>query len=349
MEEKMCCTCKHSDFQTGDLVTFGYSRDVYVYLCDNLVIHVPADVTIDYATWPSTHRHGITAGIDILKANTNDFIILTSAVQMDRVEYATITEIIDHNATARKDCRVLLSDWIQKRKVNDMEEIKLCRTCKYKFARCNEEPCLSCRCKSNWLDASKPKKFKAGDLVIAKNSYKETKILYIYLCNKWVLRVPYFVTVGSNAIMCCSKRCFSNYTDKLIANGTAAWIDDLEYASPEIIEKHDKSARMIFEYKRETLNEWFSKLIGKEPEKKTESKVFTTPNMIKNVIFSDPATIIFWEDGTKTVVKTQDGEEYDKEKGLAMAVCKKVFGNERDYYNIFKRWMRKGEERHEET
>jgi hypothetical protein len=48
-------------------------------------------------------------------------------------------------------------------------------------------------------------------------------------------------------------------------------------------------------------------------------------------------------------VKTQDGEKYDKEKGLAMAIAKRVFGNERDYYNVFKRWMRKGEKRHEET
>ena len=42
---------------------------------------------------------------------------------------------------------------------------------------------------------------------------------------------------------------------------------------------------------------------------------------IKNVIFNDPATIVFWEDGTKTVVKCQDGDEFDPEKGLAMAIA----------------------------
>lgn len=46
---------------------------------------------------------------------------------------------------------------------------------------------------------------------------------------------------------------------------------------------------------------------------------------IKNVIFNDPATIVFWGDGTKTVVKALD-EPYDPEKGLAMAVSKKFFG-----------------------
>lgn len=52
---------------------------------------------------------------------------------------------------------------------------------------------------------------------------------------------------------------------------------------------------------------------------------------IKNVIFNDPATIIFWNDGTKTVVKA--------EKGLAMAISKKVLGNKGNYYETFKKWL----------
>lgn len=44
---------------------------------------------------------------------------------------------------------------------------------------------------------------------------------------------------------------------------------------------------------------------------------------ITNVIFNDPATIVFWSDGTKTVVKCCEDDEFDEEKGLAMAVCKK--------------------------
>ena len=59
---------------------------------------------------------------------------------------------------------------------------------------------------------------------------------------------------------------------------------------------------------------------------------------IKDVIFSDPATVVFWDDNTKTVVKTQGGEKYDKEKGLAMAIIKKITGNTSNYYNIFKEW-----------
>lgn len=45
---------------------------------------------------------------------------------------------------------------------------------------------------------------------------------------------------------------------------------------------------------------------------------------VKHVIYSPPATIVLWEDGTKTVVKVHD-EEYDNEKGLAMAFMRKMF------------------------
>ena len=64
---------------------------------------------------------------------------------------------------------------------------------------------------------------------------------------------------------------------------------------------------------------------------------------IKNVIFNDPATIVFWEDGTKTVVKCQDGDEFDPEKGLAMAIVKKTYGNKGSYCNRLKKWLPKEE------
>lgn len=58
---------------------------------------------------------------------------------------------------------------------------------------------------------------------------------------------------------------------------------------------------------------------------------------IKKVIFNDPATIVYWKDGTKTVVKAGADEYFDKEKGLAMAISKKVLGNKGNYYNTFKK------------
>lgn len=61
---------------------------------------------------------------------------------------------------------------------------------------------------------------------------------------------------------------------------------------------------------------------------------------IKNVIFNDPATIVFWSDGTKTVVKCQPGDKFDPEKGLAMAITKKTMGNTGSYYNVFEKWIK---------
>ena len=61
---------------------------------------------------------------------------------------------------------------------------------------------------------------------------------------------------------------------------------------------------------------------------------------IRKVIFNDPATIVFWTDNTKTVVKCK-GEDYDPEKGLAMCICKKMLGNKGNYYEVFKKWLPK--------
>lgn len=61
---------------------------------------------------------------------------------------------------------------------------------------------------------------------------------------------------------------------------------------------------------------------------------------IEKVIFNDPATIVLWSDGTKTVVKAEN-EPFDPEKGLAMAISKKHFGNTGRYFEEFKKWINK--------
>ena len=70
-----------------------------------------------------------------------------------------------------------------------------------------------------------------------------------------------------------------------------------------------------------------------------------TKTIIKKVIFNDPATIVLWGDGTKTVVKCE--EEYDPEKGLAMAIAKHFLGTNKsksNYYDVFEKWLPKEEE-----
>ena len=74
---------------------------------------------------------------------------------------------------------------------------------------------------------------------------------------------------------------------------------------------------------------------------------------IKKVIFSGPATIVFWEDGDKTVVKCMYGDPPNYEMGIAMCTLKKLFGEEgyRNYKKHVKELLTeniwKGIEEHE--
>ena len=80
-----------------------------------------------------------------------------------------------------------------------------------------------------------------------------------------------------------------------------------------------------------------------QPENQDEINkgLYETVPEIEKIEFNEPATIIFWKDGTKSVVKARDGEPYDAEKGIAMAIAKKALGNQRDYYNTFIHWLRR--------
>ena len=48
---------------------------------------------------------------------------------------------------------------------------------------------------------------------------------------------------------------------------------------------------------------------------------------IKKIMYKPPATIVFWNDGTKTVAVCEKGDVYNKELGFALCVLKKKYGN----------------------
>ena len=64
----------------------------------------------------------------------------------------------------------------------------------------------------------------------------------------------------------------------------------------------------------------------------------SSKNGIKKIILNDPATIILWTDGSKTVVKAHN-EDFDAEKGIAMCFMKKALGNKGSFNNVFKKWI----------
>ena len=65
---------------------------------------------------------------------------------------------------------------------------------------------------------------------------------------------------------------------------------------------------------------------------------FTDGLYIKEVMYNDPATIVMWSDGTKTVAKCNDDDEYDKEKGLMVCILKRIMGTG-DFISLMDSWV----------
>lgn len=69
---------------------------------------------------------------------------------------------------------------------------------------------------------------------------------------------------------------------------------------------------------KEELNQAIMCLFGIESSKAPKAK---------QVILNDPATVVIWEDGTKTVTKAKDGDEYDDKVGLLLCAVRKASNN----------------------
>lgn len=66
----------------------------------------------------------------------------------------------------------------------------------------------------------------------------------------------------------------------------------------------------------------------------------------ENVIFNDPATIVYWDDGTKTVVKCQPGDVFSAETGLTTAMLKKYMGNDNTFNRVVNEWLKRTSQYH---
>lgn len=102
--------------------------------------------------------------------------------------------------------------------------------------------------------------------------------------------------------------------------------DTLDYLLKEIIDK-----------KAEEAEKKLDKMVAEKNRKKIDAFIDT----IDKVYFNNPATVIKWKDGTKTVVKCQKGDTYDAEKGFAMALIKGLFDNSSYFNTIFEKWLPK--------
>ena len=67
--------------------------------------------------------------------------------------------------------------------------------------------------------------------------------------------------------------------------------------------------------------------------------IFTNSNIDR--VWFNPVkgtTVVRWIDGSKTMVRCQKGDTFDKEKGLALCYMKKTLGNKGNFNEILKKW-----------
>lgn len=133
---------------------------------------------------------------------------------------------------------------------------------------------------------------------------------------------------------------------KLIGNFDTGYLyeltkKDIEYMKKDI--EYMKNYIKTIKESKKYLNERFglASIERKEYNKmyKNKSPRQKALERIKKVIFNDPCTIVFWNDGTKTVVKCGEDDIFDPEKGLAMAISKYFFDNQGYFNDVFKKFI----------
>lgn len=70
---------------------------------------------------------------------------------------------------------------------------------------------------------------------------------------------------------------------------------------------------------KESVGDRYLKARAKYLESRHQTSIY------KKIIINPPATIVIWNDGTKTVVKATENDIYDPEKGVALCFLKKYF------------------------
>ncbi len=65
----------------------------------------------------------------------------------------------------------------------------------------------------------------------------------------------------------------------------------------------------------------------KHPGQKKEKPTMDSRYKVKKILYNGPATIVYWADGEKTVVKCMDADTFDPMAGFCAALAKRVYGS----------------------
>lgn len=69
-----------------------------------------------------------------------------------------------------------------------------------------------------------------------------------------------------------------------------------------------------------------------------DKSYYLDPNNIEKVVFNDPATIVIFKNGEKTIVKTMEGEEFNHEVGFLYAMAKHLFDSRGEFVRFIEKW-----------
>ena len=63
---------------------------------------------------------------------------------------------------------------------------------------------------------------------------------------------------------------------------------------------------------------------------------------VEKFIFNEEegVTVALWKDGTKTIIRCQKGDIFDKEKAIALCYMKKTLGNRGSFNETLKKWTK---------
>lgn len=114
---------------------------------------------------------------------------------------------------------------------------------------------------------------------------------------------------------------------------------DAVFGKKELV---DEACKQFFQYAifrpNKSLSKYIRDLHNDYPIDEVKPRETYLPE-IKNAYFNNPTTVVLWEDGTKTVVKCQEGDVYSAETGLALCIAKKAMGNMPNFNNVFRKWI----------
>ena len=118
-----------------------------------------------------------------------------------------------------------------------------------------------------------------------------------------------------------------NFTDD---DNMGLWLNSVLEEISKLVDTPKDTSRVVLKDERVTAN-------PRKAYKGTKNFFPLFCPEIKDVWFREPATIVWFKDGTKTTAVAGHGDKFDKEVGLSICMLKRVLGNQK-YRKIMDKW-----------